>query len=1212
MTSPTPAQGDSQSPSPSTLNPVQQKVSFAQNAEDIRVWRAFHEGIQESASDRRLTYVDVGANEPRHLSITASLYDLGWRGLLIEADPELAHELRRFRPNDIVVEMAAASGPGELTFYRVPGTGLGTLDAEEANAARARGFEVLAYTVATDSLDSILDAHAVEVIHFMSIDVEGAESIVLQGLCLAKHRPWVVCIEAVYPGTSEPSHGEWEQVFLANNYLLATFDGINRWYVAKEHAELLVKVSLGLNTLDIGVHGWAQEPHAQLQRANSEAYAKNAWQRELILNDVKNAVPTTEYEKQIHELRTALVSVEGSRSWKYSRKVGKAARIAQHKARVAITKMPGPIQKSVIRSRHLKHVNSNIEQLIDPAYLGKAPAESVDWFSPEHMPTLPSAGLSLAGLTRENRNEIRSWLAAGPYDTDALLEKRIDNHDDELGRVIAALRLRLALATKPNVPAVAPGAKVLFDARSLQTAAFGTRGIGRFARSALEGARATLGDDKLVLLVDNALEILPADLAGTCEQITRVTEKTAPRYSVLIQPSPMTAQATPLVPLLHTDAHKIAIVFDFIPMHYPTVYLRHAGSRAEYAAALDALALYDEFVCISHMVKTELTKVLGRTPSTTSVAWPESVGLTGKPRPGNPDGPIVIMTGDEGRKNTYGALAAVAVATAGIDEERDVLVIGMAGQETRVHHWSIHAAMRPGEAATAGRLSDQEMTEALRSASVVLVPSFDEGLSLPVIEAIAAGANVVASDIPAHRELIGTGSFLVDPKNLKSFARTIRKYAGTRRAFPKQSQRLLAHQHDSLESTIGRSALAHLGKTSVGIPDSHAYIAPGSFTVGLATPWSPQKSGIADFSATVGRELAKICDLTVYTTADARVDSHIKSGTIDSVLANGADHDSFVSVIGNSHFHVPFIEVMKTVDSVAMAHDTRMIEFYAALRGRGGVEQLMLRGQRQRVLSPSFEEQLDDMRLLQNAGLWEIARQSHMLIMHSPSTADRIAEQTGVAPRLLPFAAYRIPDVETVTQQMRDDARARLGWEPGTKHIATFGYVDIRTKLVDVIVEAGAWLNQWGHDVHLHLVGAATPGVAEQVTRQAREAGMENFEITGFTSDEQYRDCILGIDLGIQLRVSPFLGVSGPLADMAAYGTPGMGSNGLAIDVDTPAFIDRLPDEVSPLMVAEAIEYRLSRPASAEDREQMRRDYLAAKSPRRYAELMLALLREAS
>ena len=47
-------------------------------------------------------------------------------------------------------------------------------------------------------------------------------------------------------------------------------------------------------------------------------------------------------------------------------------------------------------------------------------------------------------------------------------------------------------------------------------------------------------------------------------------------------------------------------------------------------------------------------------------------------------------------------------------------------------------------------------------------------------------------------------------------------------------------------------------------------------------------------------------------------------------------------------------------------------------------------------------------------------------------------------------------------------------------------------------------------------------------------------------------------------------------------------------------------------MLAEAIEYRLAQPFSPTDREQMRREYLSAKSPRRYAELMLALLREAS
>ncbi|NQW71783.1 MAG: hypothetical protein HQ453_03555, partial [Actinobacteria bacterium] len=57
---------------------MEPKVSYAQNAEDIRVWRAFHmqQDLPLELGDG-LTYVDVGANEPRHLSITASLYDIG-------------------------------------------------------------------------------------------------------------------------------------------------------------------------------------------------------------------------------------------------------------------------------------------------------------------------------------------------------------------------------------------------------------------------------------------------------------------------------------------------------------------------------------------------------------------------------------------------------------------------------------------------------------------------------------------------------------------------------------------------------------------------------------------------------------------------------------------------------------------------------------------------------------------------------------------------------------------------------------------------------------------------------------------------------------------------------------------------------------------------------------------------------------------------------
>ena len=94
----------------------------------------------------------------------------------------------------------------------------------------------------------------------------------------------------------------------------------------------------------------------------------------------------------------------------------------------------------------------------------------------------------------------------------------------------------------------------------------------------------------------------------------------------------------------------------------------------------------------------------------------------------------------------------------------------------------------------------------------------------------------------------------------------------------------------------------------------------------------------------------------------------------------------------------------------------------------------------------------------------------------------------------------------------------------------------------------------------------------------------------------------------MQLRVSPLLGVSGPLSDMAAYGTPAVANRGLCADVDTPAFIDRLPDDVSPVMVAEAIEQRLANPLPADEIEALRVDYLDRKSPQNYARDLHELL----
>ena len=75
--------------------------------------------------------------------------------------------------------------------------------------------------------------------HFLKIDVEGAEAAVLQGADFSRWRPWIVLLEAVFPNSIKPTHEAWEPGLLAAGYKFVYFDRLNQFYVAEEkHSEL--------------------------------------------------------------------------------------------------------------------------------------------------------------------------------------------------------------------------------------------------------------------------------------------------------------------------------------------------------------------------------------------------------------------------------------------------------------------------------------------------------------------------------------------------------------------------------------------------------------------------------------------------------------------------------------------------------------------------------------------------------------------------------------------------------------------------------------------------------------------------------------------------------------------------------------------------------------------------------------------------------------
>jgi FkbM family methyltransferase len=219
-------------------------ISYAQNNEDVLLWRAL--GQVEDGF-----YIDVGASDPVEHSVTKAFYDAGWRGINIEPLPAHIADFQAQRPRDINLGVAAGATEGSLTLYDVPEVrGWASPEASVAELHRAEGHAVTELNVPVRTLASICAEHVQGPIHFLKIDVEGFEGEVLRGMDFARWRPWVLVIEATLPNSRETNHGAWEHLVTGQRYRYVWFDGLNRYYVAEEHPELMQHFGIQPNVFD--------------------------------------------------------------------------------------------------------------------------------------------------------------------------------------------------------------------------------------------------------------------------------------------------------------------------------------------------------------------------------------------------------------------------------------------------------------------------------------------------------------------------------------------------------------------------------------------------------------------------------------------------------------------------------------------------------------------------------------------------------------------------------------------------------------------------------------------------------------------------------------------------------------------------------------------------------------------------------------------------
>lgn len=217
-------------------------ISYAQNHEDVILWRVLKHV-------RSGFYVDVGANDPVDDSVTKLFYDVGWHGINIEPTEEYFARLQKDRGRDINLSCAVGASDEMVTFYETTTRGWSTSNKKVGEQYHANGQATLK-EVQQLCLNTILERHGNESIHFLKIDVEGAEAAVIAGLNLERFRPWVLVVESLDPITQRPEFEAWERKIVTCGYNVVFFDGLNRYFLAKEHEELTPAFGSPPNVLD--------------------------------------------------------------------------------------------------------------------------------------------------------------------------------------------------------------------------------------------------------------------------------------------------------------------------------------------------------------------------------------------------------------------------------------------------------------------------------------------------------------------------------------------------------------------------------------------------------------------------------------------------------------------------------------------------------------------------------------------------------------------------------------------------------------------------------------------------------------------------------------------------------------------------------------------------------------------------------------------------
>jgi glycosyltransferase involved in cell wall biosynthesis len=488
---------------------------------------------------------------------------------------------------------------------------------------------------------------------------------------------------------------------------------------------------------------------------------------------------------------------------------------------------------------------------------------------------------------------------------------------------------------------------LLVDARPVDHPTARRRGIGRYVTGLLDGLVAVgapvvalYGADVEAATLSAAIPDLP--LRRWSPQVIREHAEAGTWYlatQLMLHPVSLDP-----IPKVVTEAHLpvAAVMYDVIPYRFPEIYQVDPNARCQALLRASLARTVDTLLAISEFAADTAATELGFPRSRIGVI---GAGVDAKFAPPSDDprprsarvipsdvGPYVVaVTGGDDRKNTEGLIRAWALAVPALDE-RQHLVIATAHAPDVLRRWEACAdevGIRDRVIFT-GALDDDELVAVLQGAALSVMPSFEEGFGLPVLEAAACGVPAICSNLTSLPEVLDEPSACFDPHAPRSIADAIV------RALTDDGHRSVLL--DAGERAVRRWTWPHVATATLDTLGSSGprwpqRIVPPRRRVAFAGAFAGSADALGDDNEAIVGAITRHRSDTEWTvfvdSATSPEPTHANPNRWP-VRALGRfvkpwDFDHVVAILGSAPHHVATSEVARTVPCHLWIHDDGLV-----------------------------------------------------------------------------------------------------------------------------------------------------------------------------------------------------------------------------------------------------------------------------------------------